>query len=70
MPNLRNCYQNYNIAVNTSTYLNELELEVHAGDIGLQWGAEQCAHCSNGIVHCPTGALHYVGMDSVTVNFN
>jgi len=52
------------------SYLGELEVKVHAGDIGLQWDAEQCAHCGNCIVHCPTGALHYVNKDNRTVGFN
>ncbi len=52
------------------SFLNEFEVEVHAGDLGLQWNSEQCAHCGNCIVHCPTGALHYLDNESRTVGFD
>lgn len=50
-------------------YLKECAVEIHAGDIGLQWDAQKCAHCGNCIVHCPTGALHFVDTESRTVGF-
>ncbi|WP_163340755.1 NIL domain-containing protein [Desulfopila sp. IMCC35008] len=52
------------------SYLNKFEVNIQAGNVGLHWDPEKCAHCGNCIVHCPTGALHYVDKDSRTVDFN
>lgn len=51
-------------------YLGEFEVEIHAGNIGVQWDGKRCAHCGNCLVHCPTGALHFVDTSSRTVGFN
>lgn len=52
------------------SYLNEFEVDIHAGNIGLHWDPEECVHCGNCIAHCPTGALHFTDKDSRTVGFN
>ena len=51
-------------------YLNEFDVKIHSGNIGLLWDAERCTHCGNCIVHCPTGALNYIDRASRTVGFN
>ena len=52
------------------TYLGKFDVDIHSGNIGLQWDADRCAHCGNCIVHCPTGALGYIDRVSRTVGFN
>lgn len=52
------------------SYLNQFEVKIHAGKIGLQWDSEKCAHCGNCIVHCPSQALHFVDRDRREVGFN
>ncbi len=51
-------------------YLEEFEVEIHTGNIGVQWDSERCTHCGNCIAHCPTGALHFENLKSRTVGFN
>lgn len=52
------------------TFLNKFEVDIHAGNKSLQWNSEECAHCGNCTVHCPTGALCFVDKNSRTVGFN
>jgi len=51
-------------------YLSGFDVNIHSGNIGLLWDADRCAHCGNCIVHCPTGALHFIDLTSRTVSFN
>ncbi len=40
-------------------YLSTLEVSIYAGNKGLHWDQERCAHCGACVVHCPTGALAF-----------
>ncbi|MFT5699620.1 MAG: ferredoxin [Desulforhopalus sp.] len=51
-------------------YLGEFDVQIHAGNVGVHWDAERCAHCGNCIVHCPTGALEYVDRVNRVVGFD
>ena len=50
-------------------YLSTLELVIHAGNKGLHWEQNRCAHCGACVVHCPTGALSIVDRATRQVAF-
>ncbi|MBN2343347.1 MAG: 4Fe-4S binding protein [Deltaproteobacteria bacterium] len=55
---------------NGFTYLKQNQVEIHSGDVGLIWRKEECTHCTNCTVHCPTGALHIADWDTRRVEFD
>ncbi len=51
-------------------YLREQGVEIHSGDTGLMWRKDECTHCTNCTVHCPTGALHITDRATREVAFD
>lgn len=51
-------------------YLQQNNVEIHFGDVGLMWNETSCTHCTNCTVHCPTNALHVADWKTRRVSFD
>ncbi len=51
-------------------FLATFDVVIHAGNKGVHWEQNSCAHCGACVVHCPTGALSIVDRATRQVAFN
>ena len=50
-------------------FLQGFDVVIHAGNKGVHWDADRCAHCGACVVHCPTQALHLADRATRTIGF-
>ena len=50
-------------------FLKGFDVIIHAGNKGVHWDADRCAHCGACVVHCPTQALHLADRATRTIGF-
>ena len=50
-------------------FLKGFDVVIHAGNKGVHWDADRCAHCGACVVHCPTQALHLADRATRTIGF-